>query len=259
MMSDPIYLDVCGGTVEWGSIAVNENADTVYFIMNNEPNNVNILTSLQFDDNQNWSKVSQQTWAMPTSDIGRFEQKNYVIMGINQDYIITMSNSLSQTGNDEDCGLYIWNAADLGVPSGMSKISKNTEPSLARNCVHPNLLNDSASNLRLMAVGEPPTEEYPYTDFLYTIIDSNYTIQTDTVGRRINDYAFKFSSVTNPSVSEWYGVGTYDIEMINVLVYYNWNDPSGRAKFYPLEAHGNALHRHSLIITTPGEPDSNGT
>ena len=58
-----------------------------------------------------------------------------------------------------------------------------------------------------------------------------------------------------PSITEWYALGTYNEEMINLLVYYNWDN--NRAYYYPLEAHGNNLHSHSIILSSPGSSENN--
>ena len=42
--------------------------------------------------------------------------------------------------------------------------------------------------------------------------------------KRITDRAFRFTSAHYPTITEWYALGTYDADMINLLVYFNWDN-----------------------------------
>ena len=71
--------------------------------------------------------------------------------------------------------------------------------------------------------------------------------------RRIDDKSFRLTSATNPTIDEWYAFGTLfsDVDMLNYLIYYNWNEST--ASYWALPAHAGFEHLHSTILTTGAE------
>ena len=177
-------------------------------------------------------------------------------MGFDENYILTMSSSRKNDDQDEDCALMIWNEADLGIPDKSTKIEKN-QNALKRNCVHPKLIQDpsDADTMYVNTIAEYYGGD-TYTGFLQIMIDSSYETKNHPTGnnkrseKRIEDRAFRFTSVNCPTHTEWYALGTYDADMINLLVYFNWNE--SKAIYYPLDAHSSSIHSSSIILTTNG-------
>ena len=46
LIGTPVKLDVDGGKTDHGGIAINQTGSKVYFLMNNQTNEANILTAL---------------------------------------------------------------------------------------------------------------------------------------------------------------------------------------------------------------------
>ena len=49
MLGCPIEIAICDGKIEHGGIVIDESGNNIYFIMNNEKENTNILTKLNWN------------------------------------------------------------------------------------------------------------------------------------------------------------------------------------------------------------------
>ena len=63
---------------------------------------------------------AQQAYASQSAEIGLDKQKQYAMMGFNEDYVLTMSGSRRNGSlhdhKDSDCNLVIWEEFDLALP-----------------------------------------------------------------------------------------------------------------------------------------------
>jgi hypothetical protein len=250
---NPFQLDYCDTKLEHGGVAINsslvDNGTKVYLHSNHPSSTLNILTAMAFDGT-NWTKQAQQSWA-PSALLAN-GQRNFVLMGFDENYVITLSSSLGNNKN-EDCAMMLWDEASLGIPQKDKEIKKN-HYGLNRNCVHPNIIQNpsNAGEIYFNTITEYYEASDPYTGFIRMLINANnyQTKQFSGLGKktqekRIDNKQFSITSAFNPTINEWYAMGTLTADMVNVLIYYNWND--SKATYWELPTHDNKLHRHSKI------------
>ena len=80
-------------------------------------------------------------------------------------------------------------------------------------------------------------------------MQSNFNINGNGEIRRFDGAKFVFTSTFSNNREIFYGMGIDLTNNKNVMMSYDYTDPSSRAKVYDFEAHGTNLHSHSVILS----------
>ena len=122
----------------------------------------------------NWSSLIQRTWA-PMDVAGTATQnKNSVFMGLNQNWVFTLSSSNGKR-NEEDCALTFWDVATLAIPGDGDGTSKKNHDAVFRNCVFPQTMQVGLAIYVNVVIEYMPNSADTYTGFMTYKIDSAYT------------------------------------------------------------------------------------
>ena len=109
------------------------------------------MTYLAFDGSI-WTKVLERAYSQNQIVAAQAYHKNAAFMGFDENYVFSLSNSDGDS-KSEDCGLMVWNANTLIIPSKDVGIKKN-HYGKERNCIYPTLRADGPTYLYVLVVAE---------------------------------------------------------------------------------------------------------
>ena len=161
-------------------------------------------------------------------------QKNAVFLGLDENYIFTLSSS-DPGGKDEDCSLTFYNINSMNAPVDDGGTTKKNHNGFLRNCVHPKIKTDG-TDLFVLVVAEymPIASAETYTGFIIYRIDGAYTLFLDFPSSQskkyniqyINNQRLVITGVHCPSHTEWYAMATDVSANTNLIIYYSWDSLS---------------------------------
>ena len=131
---------------------------------------LNTMTGIQFDGSI-WSKIAEQTFPETQLSGTLGQTKSSVFMGLDENYVFSLSSSDGGSGKNEDCGLALWQASTLDVPT----VSKKNHTGLHRNCVFPVIISQPSELYVLMVVEYMSVSSDTYTGFMRYTLESDYS------------------------------------------------------------------------------------